>query len=299
MLKTLAKIAVGLLALVLLAGVGLFLKAALGLSKIRDIAAPSIAVRTDSLTVERGRHLASAIMKCVECHGRDLGGTKPFADAGPLGYINGSNLTTGEGGVIGSYDDATIARAVRHGIKADGSPILLMPVSEYVTVSNADLAAVIAYVRSVAPVNRGIPPSKIKPMGRLLYALGQFPVVEADFADHGAEPAPDREPVSTVEYGKYLATIGGCFGCHGPGLSGGKIPGAPPDWKPATNITPEGLKGWTEADFVTALRTGIRPNRTPIDTLMPWRLAGQMDSIEMGATWRFLQSVPPKPYGSR
>ena len=148
-------------------------------------------------------------------------------------------------------------------------------------------------------MDRTIPASRIKPLGRLLYAAGQFPIVTADLVDHAAPPAPDHQPAVTVEYGRYLANIGGCIGCHGPGLSGGKIPGGDPAWRPATNISPEGLKGWTELDFVNALKTGIRPNGIPIDTLMPWRLAGQMDSTEMGAVWRFVQSVPPKPWGGR
>lgn len=299
MLKTALKVLGGLVALLLVAVGGLLLKASGGLMKIRDIPIRPISVVSDSSTLARGRHLATAIMKCSDCHGPDFGGQAPFVDAGPLGVVNTPNLTSGKGGRLGGYDDATLARTIRHGIRRDGSPILIMPADAYVTTSDADLAALIGYIRSVSPVDRTIPPSRVKPMGRLLYAAGQFPIVTADLIDHATPPTPDHRPAVTVEYGRYLANIGGCTGCHGPGLSGGKIPGGNPDWKPASNISPAGLPGWTELNFVTALKTGIRPNGIPIDPVMPWRFAGQMDSTEMGAVWRFLQSVPPKPYGGR
>lgn len=298
-MKTIARWVAGLLALVLVVIGGLVVKGSLGLRRVRDIPFKPIAVVSDSSTIAHGKHLAQVIMKCSDCHGGDLGGRNPFADARPLGVVNGPNLTTGEGGSISRYDDPALARAIRHGIKVDGRPILLMPAGSYLRTSEADVAAVIAYVRSVPPIDRTIPPSQVHPVGRLLYALGQFPIVEADRVDHAAAPSPNQAPAPTVEYGQYLADIGGCTGCHGPGLSGGKIPGTPPEWKPASNITPLGLKGWTEADFVTALKTGIRPNKTPIDTIMPWRFAGQMDSTEMRAVWLFLQSVPEKAFGGR
>ncbi len=299
MLKTALKVLGGLVAILLVAVGGLLAKAGADLTKIRDVPIRPIAVVSDSATIARGRHLATAIMKCSDCHGPDFGGRPGFVDAGPLGAVNTSNLTKGQGGQLGGYDDATLARTIRHAIRRDGSPILIMPAESFLTTSDADVAAVIAYLRSIPPVDRVIPPSRIKPLGRLLYALGQLSIVPADLVDHASPPAPDHRPEVTVEYGRYLADIGGCTGCHGPGLSGGKIPGGAPDWRPATNISSEGLKGWTEADFITALKTGVRPNGVPIDTLMPWRFAGQMDSTEFRAVWRFLQSVPPKSYGGR
>ncbi len=298
MLKTIGKLMLGVAGAVVMAAAALFIKGTVQLAKVRDLPAPALAVRTDSAAVARGRHFATAIFKCVDCHGPDLGGREPFVDAGPLGVVNTANLTTGQGGIIGRYNDAALARTIRHGIRADGSPIPIMPALAYITASDEDLAAVIAYVRSVPAVDREHQSSTVRPLGRILYAAGQFPIVDADLIDHAT--APVRVPAgATVEYGKYLASVGGCIGCHGPGLSGGKIPGGAPDWKPAANITTAGIKGWTEADFITALKTGQRPNRTPIDTVMPWRLAGQMDSTEMHAVWLFLQSMPARPFGGR
>lgn len=300
MLGKLARLVIGVGGGALLAALSVMGFASVQLNRPRHVTSEVVLVPpADSAVLARGRHLATAIMKCVECHDNDLGGRVPFVDAGPLGVVNATNLTRGKGGILDRYDDPALARAIRRGLKADGRPILIMPARDYQLVSNADLAAVIGYLRSRAPVDRVVPPSNVKPLGKLLNGLGVFPLYDADVVDPAALPSPDLLPTVSVEYGRYLATIGGCTGCHGPGLSGGKIPGAPPDWKPATNLTPAGLKGWTEADFQTALRTGIRPNKTPIDTLMPWRLAGQMDSTEMAAVWLFLTSVPPKPFGGR
>ena len=298
MIKTAGKILLGLLGVVILAAAGLYAKGTMGIGKVRTIAASPIAVPTDSATIARGRHLASAILKCTDCHGDDLGGREPFADAGPLGVVNSANLTTGRGGVISRYDDAALARTIRHAVRVDGTPIPIMPAIAYISASDEDVAAVIAYVRSLPAVDREHHPSEVKPLGRVLYAVGMFPIYDADLIDHATPPARPV-PGPTKEYGKYLADIGGCTGCHGPGLSGGKIPGTPPDWKPATNITVQSLKDWTEADFIKALKTGIRPNGTPIDTLMPWKFAGQMDSTEMRAVWAFLRSMPGKAYGGR
>jgi len=103
----------------------------------------------------------------------------------------------------------------------------------------------------------------------------------------------------TVEYGHYIAAIAGCKGCHGPGLSGGPIPGGPPEWKPAANITPTGIGHYKETDFFLALREGKRPGGAPIDSLMPFRYTKDMTDDEIRALYMYLKTVPPKPYGGR
>lgn len=299
MIKAAAKLLSGIVVILLLALGSLWYVGSSRLNKTRDVPARPVPIATDSMALARGQHLATAIMKCVECHGSDMGGRIAFADIGPMALLHTANVTNGKGGRLSAYDDANLARLIRHGIAVDGRPVLLMPARDYTTISDRDMAALILYLRNLPPVDRQIPASVMKPLGRVLYAAGQFPMVEADLVDYSIVPVQDHVPAPTAEYGAYLANIGGCTGCHGPGLSGGKIPGTPPDWRPATNITPEGLSGWSEDDFVRALREGVRPNGVPIDTLMPWRLAGKMDSTEMRAVWLFLQSVPPKPFGGR
>jgi mono/diheme cytochrome c family protein len=244
--------------------------------------------------VARGRHLATAIGKCVECHGSDLGG-KAFMDAGPLGVVVATNLTTGRGGVASHYSDGQLERAIRHGVGADGRALAIMPSNDYAAMSDADLQALLAYLRTLPPVDRTVPPTNVRALGRAFYLAGKLPLFPAELIDHrAARPAPVPAGV-TVEYGRYLATIGGCRGCHGPELAGGEAMGPPGTPAPA-NLTAGGEVGtWSKDDFVRALRTGRRPNGTAIDAFMPWALAGQMTDDEMSAVWMYIKSVPARP----
>jgi hypothetical protein len=62
----------------------------------------------------------------------------------------------------------------------------------------------------------------------------------------------------------------------------------------ATNLTPSGLGSWSETDFLRAMRSGRRPDNTPIDTLMPWPFYAQMSDLELRAIWQFLGVIPPR-----
>src|SRR5207237_6400848 len=181
-----------------------------------------------------------------------------------------------------------------HGIGADGRPLMVMPSNDWTQLSDEDAAAIVAYVRALQPVDRTMPPARLTLLTRGLYLAKVFPLFEAEHIDHATLAPARMDPRDTLAYGRYLTNVGGCTGCHGPGLSGGPIPGAPSDWRPPANITPGGIGSWTEADFRRALRTGVRPNGSPIDKAMPWRLAGQMSDGEIDAVWRYLQTVPAK-----
>lgn len=252
----------------------------------------------DSATIARGEHLSTAIGKCVECHGQDLGG-KVFIDDPALGRVSAVNLTTGKGGVLSKHTDATLERAIRHGVGFDGRPLAVMPSEEYNHFSDADVQAIIAYIRSRPPVDRELPTTEVRFVGRALITAGQLPLYPYDNINHATSHAKVIEASATKEYGSYLANTGGCTGCHNPNLTGGKAPGTPPDWKPAANITPGGIGTWTEDDFRRALREGVRPGGTKIDTVMPWRLAGKMSDEEIHALWLYLQSVPKKGFAEK
>jgi mono/diheme cytochrome c family protein len=247
--------------------------------------------------VARGEHLATAIGKCVECHGVDLGGTK-FIDDPALGRLPASNLTTGKGGVLRRYNDAALERVIRHGIKVDGTPAFIMPAEDYQFFTDEDVMALIAYIRSRPAVDREQQPKNLHFLARALVTGGviKYPY---DIIDHTRKSPASLRAEPTADYGRYIANVGGCTGCHGPGLSGGKQPGAPPEFKPPANITPGGIGTWTEADFFRALREGIRPGGTPIDTQMPWRLTKKMTDDEIKAVYAFLKTVPAREYGNR
>ncbi len=297
-MRPLLRLIGGLVALVLVALAGIFGVSSYRLSRTIPFSDAAPTVTGDSATRARGQYLATAITKCSECHGTDLGG-KLAIDAGPVGTIYAPNLTRGAGGLGASRSDADLVHAIRHGLGPGGRKLVMMPSRDWYDMSDDDVAAIVAFVRSVPAVDGTLPTTVIKPLGRVLYLAGQLPLADAEEIDHA--PRMRAQPVrgATAEYGAYLANIGGCTGCHGPGLSGGQVPGTPPEFKPASNLTPEGLGHYTEADFFRALREGRKPDGTAIDPFMPWGLTKLMTDDDTRALWRYLMSVPRKPFGDR
>lgn len=247
-------------------------------------------------SAERGAHLF-ATRGCADCHGADLGGAKVVDDPA-VGQLFGPNLTKGEGSVTMQYGDEDWVRAIRHGVNPEGRPLVLMPSSEYAELSEQDLADLISFIQSAPPIDRATVPVKVGPISRLLLVSGATPLA-ADVINHTTIKPAIVTPGATPEYGRYLAV--GCQGCHGPNFSGGKIAVGPPDWPPASNLTlhAEGaLADWSEADFLTALRTAHRPNGTEISPVMP-RAFGKMTDDELKALWAFLKTVPAAATGVR
>ena len=258
----------------------------------------NITASTDPAVIARGQHLATAISACVGCHGENLGGGILIDDPA-LARIVAPNLTQGQNGRGSELSDADMARVLRYGVKPDGTSVKIMPADDYTHFSDADLTAVISWVRSLPPVDSNLPPHEFRPVGRLLTALNQLDIYVAARFDPNVPRREVAEAVS-VEYGNYLANIAGCTGCNGPGLSGGAILGAPPDWPPAANITVAGaINGWSEADFIQTIRTGIDPSGHQLVSEMPYKLYANMTDDELKAIWVFLQSMPPKEFGNR
>lgn len=120
------------------------------LNKTYAVAVESIPIPADPATIERGQHIVTTV--CVGCHDENLGG-KPVLNAPGFAVINASNLTRGEGGVGNQYKDEDWVRAIRHGVDPDGKSLLLMPAPELFYLRDLDLAAAIAYVKSVPPAD--------------------------------------------------------------------------------------------------------------------------------------------------
>ncbi|MHA3774595.1 c-type cytochrome [Verrucomicrobiota bacterium sgz303538] len=243
-----------------------------------------------------GQHLF-ATRGCADCHGADLGGAK-VVDNPAVGRLYGPNLTRGEGSVTLAYQEEDWVRAIRHGLNPQGRPLVLMPSVEFAELSEQDLADLLAFITSAPPVNRASVPVSVGPVSRVMLLGGQMHLA-ADVIDHSGLKPSTVAPGATEEYGRYLAV--GCQGCHGPNYSGGKIAAGPPDWPAASNLTSGAhgvLASWTEADFLTALRTGRRPNGSEISPVMP-RAFGKMTDDELKALWSFLKTVPPAPTGTR
>jgi len=252
-----------------------------------DISPAAIVIPTDSASLERGRHLATAITKCTECHGDDLGGTRMAL--GPVGSFSAVNLTAGRGGVA-PLSDADWVRAIRHGVNPKGEPLVFMPSGVFAHLSDADLAAIIAWVRSMPPVDRELPGREIGPVGRVLIATNPGRLVPAAALDHDASPPAAVPAAPTAEYGRYLVRVGGCEYCHGENLKGG-IKEGPPGTPASADLTSTGrLAQWNEADFHQALRSGVRPDGTLIDPFMPWKATRLMTDDEITAVWLYLKT---------
>ena len=298
-MKTALKIIAGLVGILILGviviAVGLYFISNSFMNNSYEVVAETIRIPIDEETVARGQHIATS-RGCTDCHGENLAGDV-FWNDGAMGTLYASNLTSGRGGAGAAYTDADWVLAIRHGIGPDNRPLLFMPSQEYWYFNNRDLAALIAYLKSLPAVDNEIPEPTIGPLARVLYMAGELPLVPAELIDHIGRPAAP-EPGVTEEYGEYLAA--GCIGCHGAGLSGGSIPGGPPDWPPASNLTPGGnLADWSEDDFVTALRTGATPSGDQLSQAMPWQTTARMTDEELKALWLYLQSLPTRPTGHR
>jgi mono/diheme cytochrome c family protein len=299
-MKTLGKILGGIVLVVLMLLSTIFVFSTQTLNKHIEYSDASPPIPNDSASIARGRHLSRAISKCVDCHGDDLGGQVVF-DALPMARVVAPNLTTGRGGIAGDRTDDDLLRAVRHGIGVGGRALVLMPARNYWHMGDEDVGSLIAYLRTVPPVDRELPATSFGLVGRVLLLKGDLAgMFEAKEIDHTARRSVPPAADTTADYGRYLAEIGGCTGCHGPTLSGGPIPGMPPEARPARNITPEGIGSWTEQDFFKAVREGIRPDGTSLDsTQMPVRLTREMTDAETKAIYLYLRTVPPKATGGR
>lgn len=279
----------GLLGLILLAVVTVYTLSSYRLNRPHPVPPlPTLTLSDNPDVLARGGHLATSIGTCTLCHGDDLGG-KVYLEVGPLGTVVGPNLTRGQGGIGAQLTTDDWVRAIRHGVGRTGASLLVMPSQDFEHLANDDLTALISYLQQVPLVDRALPDSELRWLGRALLALGKLPVLTAEKM-HGLPLVRtiDRRP--SVAYGRYLATVGGCRGCHRPNLAGGRLdaPGVPL----ASNLTRAGSGTWSEAAFVRLLRTGKRPNGTTLHPIMPWQQAGMMTDDELHAVWLFLRSVP-------
>lgn len=267
-------------------------------NKTYDITSEMIEIPSDSVSIARGKHVFT-IRGCVECHGENLGG-KIFIEDPMVGRFVATNLTAGQGGIGSVYTDEDLIRSIRKGVKPNGKTVLFMPSHEYTLINQNDLAALIAYIRSAEPVNQVLPENKISIPMRAIYMMsgGEVHLFPAELIDQSL-PLPITEPQSVIEKGEYLAVT--CTGCHGKFFSGGPIPGVPPHWPPASNITPGGkIVTWTEADFFKVMKEGITPDGRQLNSeFMPYQVFGNMTDDELHSLFTYLQVLEAREDGNR
>ncbi len=215
-----------LIVLILLVVLSFFIKSRLEFTRKFDLQVQAVTVPTDAASIQHGQHMATIL--CMECHKADLGGDPKFFDGGPLGSTSAPNLTTGDGGLGGQLSDADFVRVLRRGVKPDGTSVFIMPAQDFAHLSDEDLADLIAYIRSIPPVDRQTPEphARLTAFGNVMYGAGVFGhLLRADTIQKANIPAAPP-PAVNAAYGEYLVNINGCHDCHGAQLAGGK-PGDP------------------------------------------------------------------------
>lgn len=278
--------------------------------------APDLRVEATPERIERGRYLANHVTVCLDCHstrdwsyfsgppvpGTEGKGGDEFTEAmGFPGTIRASNITPAG---IGSMTDGELFRAITGGIGRDGRALFpLMPYPAYNTLADEDLTAIIAYIRTLRPIDNAVRPSEIAFPVNLLIRLGPSP--------HRAVAPPDRS--GAYGYGKYLATAADCAGCHTPQEGGKPMEGMqfaggfavpfPQGIVRSANITPDeetGIGLWSREYFISRFKEHAAPGkrRVPADSVgyysfMPWTMYAGMTEEDLGAIYTYLRNVPP------
>jgi mono/diheme cytochrome c family protein len=282
-----------LVVLILAAGVVLYFIGNARLNKTYELPPDNIVVPTDAASIEYGKHRVQTM--CIGCHGENLSGITDFVALDPIFRLDSANLTSGQGGVGAEYTDEDYVRAIRHGISRNGKGIFMPAVLSYQHLSDEDLGAMIAYLKTIRPVDHETRGLQSTVLSKIMFGAGLFGNLPAEDASHKTDvTAP--EPEATVEYGEYMLNINGCRDCHGQDLAGGPYPD-PSITKISPNLTPGGeLSAWSEEDFRTALRTGKTPSGYQLNPeLMPWKEYAGLTDDELQATWLYLQSLPELP----
>jgi len=256
------------------------------LTKMYIIQPEVLTIPADAAAIERGKQWASSV-GCTGCHAENLSG-KPLIDDPSMGYIPAPNLTPGEGGAGSEFNDADWVRALRHGVDPEGRALLVMPSGDYYYMSDQDLSDLIAYLKSLPPVDHDMGEMRLPFMTKVFFAAGAFgaEAMTAESINHTAPRPSVVQAGATVEYGLSLVQIAGCRNCHGKELAGAKS--AEPGAANAANLTPGGgFAAWSQETFITAMQTNQSRSKG-----MPWGDFAGMTDDQLKAIFKYLQSQP-------
>jgi len=292
-MRTLLRIVVGLVVVVVLVIAGTAGFAQFGserkLHRTISVQVTPIVLPTDQAALDRGAYLYKS-RGCGECHGLDGAGKIVIDDDGFL--VKAPHIASGEGSVTANYKPEDWVRTIRHGVKPNGEPAFIMPSEDFNRLTDADVGAVASYVRSLPAVAGTGSEFRVPLLVRFLYAAGMIKDA-AEKIDHNLPPEQPFASNDEIAHGAYVAAA--CKGCHNEFLSGGLIPGAPPTWPPAANLTP-GVDGvlplYPNAEALAAMfRSGKRPNGSAVSTVMPFGMLSAMSDEDVNALYGFLKTV--------
>lgn len=264
--------------------------------------------------ISRGEYLANHITACMDCHSqRDwskfsgpitpgtlgMGGDIFNEDMGFPGTVSAKNITPAG---IGHWTDGEIIRLVTQGVNKDNNVIFpLMPFPLYNNLSEEDMYSIVAYIRSLKPIENTVPETKLN-----------FPLnfIVKTMAMESYKPVKEVDKSDVINYGKYLSTIGGCIECHtlsdkgvpqpGMDFAGGMEFNLPGGLVKSANLTPHeetGLGKWTKEDFINRFKfyaidsNIVSTKMTDFNTPMPWTMYAGMTEEDLGVIYEFLRSV--------
>ena len=254
-------------------------------------------------TLERGTYLVEGPSACGNCHtpqgpdgpvpGMALSGM--MVEQNPDFTAIAPNITPGSR--VADWSDAELARAIREGIRPDGTVIgPPMPIILYRNLSDDDLQSIVMYLRQVPAVDND--------PGTSTYNIPLPPAYGPPVTSVAAIPAGE-----TLAYGAYLAgPVAHCIECHttfgpqGPMFdthlgAGGFAFHGPWGTSTAPHITPTGLADFTDDQLGTMIRTGTRPDGTPMMPPMPYAYFAKMTDTDLAAIILYLRALPPLPDG--
>jgi len=287
-------------------------------NKYPDISPPAdIKVEATPERVARGEYLANHVTVCIDCHstrnwskfsgpitpGTHGKGGDEFNElvGGVPGRIFASNITPVG---IKDYTDGELLRAFTTGVtRTNRSLFPLMPYFAYNHLTQEDAYSIVAYIRSLEPIENKVSESTLNfPMNLIVRTI---PL-------HSFEPTLPTESSDQISYGKYVASISACGDCHTPAEKGEPISGMdyaggftfmfPGGIVRTANITPDpqtGIGNWTKEDFVARFKAFTSPESIPdvqpedFNTPMPWTMYAGMTEKDLGAIYDYLRTVPP------
>ncbi len=263
------------------------------------------AAKAQSDPVKRGDYLMNTIMTCANCHspkgppeataGKDYSGGLSWDE--PPFKVTAPNITQDKETGIGSWSDAEIKTLMRTGKRPNGVQIAeVMPTAFYGIVTDGDMDAIVAYLRTIKPVSNKVP----DPIYKMQIPHGSFPGAETPYTEETL-----KDPVKN---GFYLATIGHCMECHTPmgprgkefadkmGAGGFEFPG-PWGLSVSKNITASKTKGigdWTDDQIKQAVTKGVGKDGGPLKPPMGFPYYAHMTAADLDAVVVYLRTVPPK-----
>ncbi len=253
--------------------------------------------------IKRGDYLVNGLLTCGNCHTPKgpTGDIKEKAFSGGLSWdeppfkVTAPNITQDKETGIGNYSDAELKTLLRKGIKRNGVPVaMIMPSGFYEIMTERDLNAVVAYLRTLKPTKNKVPDPIYKmAQGHPIPPGGEKPYTEAMMSDK-------------LKKGFYLATIAHCMECHTPmgprgrefatklGAGGFEFPG-PWGVSVSRNITSsktKGVGGWTDDQIKRAITQGIDKDGNKLKPPMGFHYYATMTASDLDAIVTYLRTVP-------